>query len=207
MLKWQLENPDINWQSPHQSCLIPFFSKFQSLSPSSSPNTKPLSPPSFPNSKSLSPLFFILRRYGPCHSNFKFQFYFLFIDYYYYSIAFRNGGRFSEHNSIDSFMLWPCSTTGILKKNSSHLKQAITGMVYTRLSGALQWIFKWNYKLFYLESYTNQSIMKFLLDRVYMTKTKRQGWKGLKLRKNRIERFENFGNFEWVEWNMDRMVH
>ena len=53
----------------------------------------------------------------------------------------------------------------------------------------------------------NQSIMKFLLDRVYMTKTKRQGWKGLKLRKNRIERFENFGNFEWVEWNMDRMVH
>ena len=80
-------------------------------------------------------------------------------------------------------------------------------MVYTRLSGALQWIFKWNYKLVYLESYTNQSIMKFLLDRVYMTKTKRQGRKGLKLRKNRIERFENFGNFEWVEWNMDRMVH
>ena len=50
----------------------------------------------------------------------------------------------------------------------------------------------------------NQSIIKFLLDRVYMMKTKRQGRKGLKLRNNWIERFENF---EWVEWNMDRMVH
>ena len=45
------------------------------------PNTKPLSPPSFQNSKSLFRLFFILRRYGPCHSNFNIPILFFFIDY------------------------------------------------------------------------------------------------------------------------------